>query len=96
MFVAKSTVTYQLVITPRCEPAAEDTNITVRFEELSVYDAWESDRLTESQIELYEPEKTITLTDTFAAGGRLRWTTSVFVPQLGCDVISGWRRQEVK
>jgi hypothetical protein len=96
VFVPRSTSTYELAITPRCLPAAEDGNITVRFEEISVFDAWESNRLTESRTELYEPEKTITLADTFAVGGRIRWTTSVFVPQLDCDVISGWRHQEVK
>ncbi|MEM1070338.1 MAG: hypothetical protein AAGI63_15650, partial [Planctomycetota bacterium] len=63
---------------------------------LSAFDQWQPDRLAESQIELYEPGSTITVNESFAVGSRARWTTSLYVPQLECDVISGWQREEVK
>ena len=36
------------------------------------------------------------LPETFSRGGRLYWTFALDVPDLGCPVISGWQRQEIK
>ncbi len=36
------------------------------------------------------------LPDTFTRGARLYWTFSATSDQLGCEVISGWRRQEIR
>jgi hypothetical protein len=36
------------------------------------------------------------LPETYSRGGRLFWTFSHEVPELGCPVISGWQRQEIK
>jgi len=35
------------------------------------------------------------LPGTWSHGDRLYWTFSLEVPELGCEVISGWNRQEV-
>jgi hypothetical protein len=36
------------------------------------------------------------LPETYSRGGRLYWTLALDAPALGCQVISGWKRQEIK
>lgn len=36
------------------------------------------------------------LPETYSRGGRLYWTLAMEVPALGCQVISGWNRQEIR
>jgi hypothetical protein len=36
------------------------------------------------------------LPETYSRGARLYWTFALEVPQLGCQVISGWKRQEIR
>ncbi|MGB7346775.1 MAG: hypothetical protein WBD20_21315 [Pirellulaceae bacterium] len=95
-WIAKSTITHELEVTPTCDPAPADGNVSVQHEEIGIFDTWTNDENVESQVEIYEPGKPIVVKDTFAAGDRMRWTVSVFSPELGCDVISGWQRQEVE
>jgi hypothetical protein len=94
--IKKSSVTYELQITPQCEPAPDDGNATINYEEISVYDRWMINDEAESQVEIFQPGKSISLKDTFAAGSRVRWTVRVSADTLDCDVISGWIRQEVR
>ena len=44
----------------------------------------------------YERERLGELPGTFARGTRLYWTCAVHVPELDCEVISGWVRQEMR
>lgn len=95
-WIKRSQVTYEMQVTPRCSSENAINDVSVKYEEISVFDDWRTDRRAKSQTESFDPNDSITITDTFAAGGRVRWTTSVYAPELQCDVISGWQRQEVK
>ena len=100
-WIAKSAVTHELEVTPTCEPPPKSSNaasgnVSIDFEEIGIFDTWMPDLEVESQVQPYESGQTIVLKDTFSAGDRLRWTISVFSPELGCDVIFGWQRQEVQ
>jgi len=44
----------------------------------------------------YGNERTGDLPQTYARGTRLYWTFAVWVEQLECEIISGWKRQEMR
>ena len=44
----------------------------------------------------YDPQAENELPETFSRGARLYCTFALEVPALGCEVVSGWTRQEVK
>jgi hypothetical protein len=45
---------------------------------------------------VYPDDRNGELPGTFARGARLYWTFAVQSERLGCEVISGWQRQEVR
>jgi hypothetical protein len=44
----------------------------------------------------YRDERASDLPQTYARGARLYWTFAVWVEQLDCEIISGWKRQEMR
>ncbi len=95
-FSAKSSWSRELLISPICDPLPQTNSITIRYNELTAFDVWEHDYESETQIETYNAGLVIRVHRLFSRGERIRWTTSTRVPELGCDVISGWQRVEVE
>jgi hypothetical protein len=86
-------VRYQVQIEPAPAPG---TRYWVYYDELPVLDE-EVDLTKVHRVGNTFPEGAGgELPGTFAVGTRLYWTISLRVPELGCDVVSGWQRQEVR
>ena len=93
---AKSDESFEANAKPRIEPSPRDGEVEILFEELEAFDTWEHDRTATSQIEEYRDGMTVSMSQFFSRGSRVRWTAKVRSEALGCDVISGWERRDIQ
>jgi hypothetical protein len=63
---------------------------------LSAYDEEIDPKTIEREQQAYPEKAAEELPETYSRGARLYWTVGFQVPQLQCQVISGWKRQEVE
>ena len=93
-FESLSTLTRTVKFEFNCDPPPR--RFTLLHAELGPID----DEVPVSQIrreELnYRDQRTGDLPRTYARGTRLYWTFAVWVDQLKCEIISGWKRQEMR
>ena len=66
------------------------------YHELSVYDEEVPPQAIRREHNALAQEPQGELPESYARGARLYWTFALDVPELGCPVISGWKREEIR
>jgi hypothetical protein len=84
---------YRVRIEPR--PSA-DARYSLLYSELPVFDEEVSPQLLRREQSPYPARAQGELPDSFSRGARLYWTFELDVPALGCAVVSGWKREEIR
>jgi hypothetical protein len=80
----------------RIEPApAGDVRYSFLYQQLSFFDQEADVKSLQREQNSYTHSPAAELPETYARGQRLRWTFALEVPALGCQVISGYTRQDI-
>lgn len=87
------TVRFRLKITPPPGPTARYAFL---YFPVGAYDEEVPPNSIRQEQHLYADSQDGELPGSYARGGRIYWTLSLPVPELGCPVISGWRREEIR
>lgn len=90
-----SGTTRRLIIKPTIIGGEIPNELSVRSEQLDIFDMWQDDDLANVQTDPWQPGDLVTLRRPSARGDRMRWTVVAESSVLACDVISGWHREEV-
>ena len=84
---------YRLVISP---PPTAETPYSFLHRSLSAFDEEVQPESLQREQNRYPRQAQDELPETFSRGGRLYWTFAMELPELGCQIISGWKRQEIQ
>jgi hypothetical protein len=84
---------YRVQIAP---PPPDGARYSLLYCELPVFDEEVSPQLLHREQNPYATRAEGDLADSFSRGTRLYWTFEFDVPALGCAVVSGWKREEIR
>jgi uncharacterized Fe-S cluster-containing radical SAM superfamily enzyme len=76
-------------------PAAE-LRYSILYQQLPAFDEEPDVKSLQREQNHYTQSPEADLPQTYSRGQRLYWTLAVDVPALGCQVISGYNRQEIQ
>lgn len=97
VFVALSaesrTVQYRVTME---RPPSPETRYSFLYHLLPPFDEEVSPQAIQRELNSYSQKPAGELPESYPRGARLYWTFALEVPALGCEVISGWRREEVQ
>lgn len=71
------------------------TRVKLRYAELPLFDAEIREDAVRSEDRFAPVTGAIDLPGAWARGARVAWTVSLRAEVLGCEIISGWKRQEI-
>jgi hypothetical protein len=86
-------VRFRLDLTP---PPAPETRYSVLYLQLPAFDEEPDLKSLQREQNNYAQSPQAELPETYSRGERLYWTLALDVPALGCQVVSGYHRQEIK
>jgi hypothetical protein len=86
-------IRYHVAIEP---PPTPGTRYSFLYHSLSAFDETVDPKSIQHEQNAYPERAQDELSETHSRGGRLFWTFGLEVPELGCQVISGWHRQEIE
>jgi len=96
IYVPLSAESRQIRYRVRIEPPPDRAPYSFLHHQLPVFDEEVAPQSIHREQNLYPQRREGELPHTFARGTRLYWTFSLDVPALGCSVISGWKRDEIR
>jgi hypothetical protein len=86
-------VRFRLTIAP---PPAPEARYSFLYSPLEAFDEEVGPHSIRREQNNYGQHPAGELPETYSRGGRLYWTLALPVPALGCQVVSGWNRQEIR
>jgi len=84
---------YRVLIEP---PPPAGTRYSLLYAELPVFDEEVAPQLLRREQSPYPGKTQRELPDSLTRGTRLYWSFELDVPALGCAVVSGWKREEIR
>jgi hypothetical protein len=86
-------IRYHAIIDP---PPTAGTRYSFLYSSLSAFDEEVDPKSIQHEQNNYVEGAQEELPETLSRGGRLYWSFALQVPELGCQAISGWQRQEIQ
>jgi hypothetical protein len=84
---------FRLKIEP---PPTPETRYSILYDTLSAFDEEVPIASLRREESIYGNGPELELPESYSRGDRLYWTLALRAPSLGCQVVSGWNRQEIR
>jgi len=86
-------VHFRLTVEP---PPGQDVRYSFLYDSLEAFDEEVDPNSIRREQNTFGQRPEADLPETYSRGMRLYWTLALQVPALGCQVVSGWNRQEIQ